>query len=382
MAKYIARTLEGDSDPITADDLRGMARDGRLKPEDMVRRDDDQRWHRASGIKGLFPQAPVRREPDPPVETARPVEVIERVVHAPPVYRPEIRVDIKRKGSSLGVAGLIMGIIAFLICWIPLVGALGIPLSALGLLVGLLGMLIALARKGAGIGYPIASIAVSGLALAIAVAINGAIFSGATAIAESASRELTRIVDEQNAAAGAQVGVGEDPLDPTAETGAPSKPAEPEEVWAGLANTVGIGDTRVRIERVALGKVPLADYSGRRSSSEEDRLMVAVRISNTSPAKILTYQSFDGGRTILGDSAKLSDEHGNAYRRSGVGYSTKIVGRVEFEDIRPGSSVTDLLVFTPPVEAATVLRLELPARMIGEKGWIRFEFPVSAIERE
>src|SRR5207249_4641219 len=59
---------------------------------------------------------------------------------------------------------MILGILAFLICWIPLVGAIGFPLSALGLLLGVPGVVIALCRKGRGIGFPIAGLAISALA--------------------------------------------------------------------------------------------------------------------------------------------------------------------------------------------------------------------------
>ena len=67
-----------------------------------------------------------------------------------------VQVQMLRRGSSLGVASLVLGTISFAICWVPLLGMLGLPLSGLGFVLGLIGILVALVRKGSSIGYPIA----------------------------------------------------------------------------------------------------------------------------------------------------------------------------------------------------------------------------------
>src|SRR3954454_1738223 len=41
---------------------------------------------------------------------------------------------VQRRSNSLGIASLILGILAFLICWIPIVAVVSLPLSALGIL--------------------------------------------------------------------------------------------------------------------------------------------------------------------------------------------------------------------------------------------------------
>jgi len=71
--------------------------------------------------------------------------------------------------SSLGVASLIVGVVAFVFCWMPYIGVITLPLSALGVLLAGLGFLVSLARGGAGIGYSLAGGAMSALALVIAV---------------------------------------------------------------------------------------------------------------------------------------------------------------------------------------------------------------------
>lgn len=91
---------------------------------------------------------------------------------------PLVNIAPPRRGSSLGVASLILGIIAFLICWIPIVSLIGVPLSALGLVLGLIGLPVALSRRGASVGYPIAGIAVCGLALFIAISMTTLLVGG------------------------------------------------------------------------------------------------------------------------------------------------------------------------------------------------------------
>jgi len=120
-----------------------------------------------------------------------PVEVIERapppqppaqiLVQAPPpriVTPVQVSVRTPHHGSSLGNGAVVLGILAFVICWIPLVGAIGLPLAALGLLLAVLGFFLALFRNGAGAGMCIAGGAVCGLALIVAGSINGALILG------------------------------------------------------------------------------------------------------------------------------------------------------------------------------------------------------------
>ena len=57
---------------------------------------------------------------------------------------PVVNVATPRRGNSLGIVSLVLGTLAFMICWIPLVNLLGVPLAARGLLLGLVGMLVAL----------------------------------------------------------------------------------------------------------------------------------------------------------------------------------------------------------------------------------------------
>ena len=100
-----------------------------------------------------------------------------------------INVDIKPKGNSLGVVSLVLGVVAFLFCWIPLVGAVGIPLSGLGVLLGMIGLVVAVFRRGASIGYPIAGTVISGLALLVAWSMTGALIAGFSAAGEELAKD-------------------------------------------------------------------------------------------------------------------------------------------------------------------------------------------------
>jgi len=90
----------------------------------------------------------------------------------------------QRRGSSLGVAACILGVLGLLISWIPAIGLIGVPLSGLGLLLGLTGLLVAIFRRGSGIGLPIAGCAISALALILAI--------GTTTIAGKAVQEISQ----------------------------------------------------------------------------------------------------------------------------------------------------------------------------------------------
>ncbi len=71
---------------------------------------------------------------------------------------------------GLGIAGLVLGIMAMPVAWIPFLGCAALPLGGLGLVLAGIGLVLALAtgdpRKG-GIGMPIAGAIVSATAIAV-----------------------------------------------------------------------------------------------------------------------------------------------------------------------------------------------------------------------
>lgn len=56
--------------PITAAQLKELAKTGQLSPDDLVWREDMQEWRQARSVKGLFPEQTTQRPPKQPTPTA------------------------------------------------------------------------------------------------------------------------------------------------------------------------------------------------------------------------------------------------------------------------------------------------------------------------
>ncbi len=69
-----------------------------------------------------------------------------------------------RKGNALAISALVLGIIAALICWVPFLGLLSIPVGLLGMLLGLIGLALALIGRRSGLAP---SLVGTGISLAI-----------------------------------------------------------------------------------------------------------------------------------------------------------------------------------------------------------------------
>jgi hypothetical protein len=128
--------------------------------------------------------------------------------------------------------------------------------------------------------------------------------------------------------------------------------------------------------------VPLKTFSGE-SASKDDLLIVRLDLLNTNQTKKVEYYSWAGTDFSLGrDYATLKDNFGNRYKRVGFGLGTHPVGAVEGSDsLYPNKPLTDVLVFEAPLDAATYLDLELPAKNYGGEGMIRFRIPMKSISR-
>ena len=87
--------------------------------------------------------------------------------------------------NGLGIASLVLGIIAALTCWIPFIGILGVPLAILGLLFGVIGFLIAVIGGRSGVGMPVSGSIVCIVAVIIAVLSTG----GAVTVVDQAIRQ-------------------------------------------------------------------------------------------------------------------------------------------------------------------------------------------------
>lgn len=68
--------------------------------------------------------------------------------------------------NSLGISSLILGIISFLVCWVPF---LGFGLSGLGFLLGVVAIVVAMSRGGSGVGYGITGVALNSMGVLLGI---------------------------------------------------------------------------------------------------------------------------------------------------------------------------------------------------------------------
>jgi hypothetical protein len=296
---------------------------------------------------------------------------------------PVINIAAPRRGSSLGIASLVLGILAFLICWIPFVNLLGVPLSGLGLLLGLIGVLVALTRKGSSIGFPIAGAAVCALALFIAVGMTGAVVGGVSKAAEGmaeAARQRNATNQTTGGSATPAALLGPDGAASTAvgENGAPSA----QQSWAPASQSVVQGDIEVRVLGARVGKVSIRDTTDNgKSESKDPMTSIDIELTNISKTKKTSYTSWRSDSMTFGSSVALTDNFDNGYAPVGFGLFSEPVGGVRSESMYPGKSVRDVIVFEPPVPNITYLNLELDASRFGGEGKIRIRIPDEMIVR-
>lgn len=292
-----------------------------------------------------------------------------------------------KASHSLGIASLILGILAFLICWIPFLGLLGLPLSLLGILLGGIGLLIALFRKGSGIGFPIAGTSLSLLSAITVITITGAAASAVNQVGKSIEESSAKANATQQtvvpAASPEQPNADVASLDPPNSSEPSTEKTAPGEEWGDAQNAVQQGDLQLRVTKVSIGQVPLKDSFRDDSESKDELLMVSVELTNINATKKMNYNSWSGKDISFDrDYATLEDNFGNTYKRINFGFSSNPVGAVErSESIYPNKSVSDVLVFEMPIDTIEYLRLELPAKNFGGTGMLRLEIPKQMIAR-
>ena len=364
------------------------------------------------GNKILVPQASSLTK----VETPKPVIVRPQSVAKPAVRPPEVpqpiqpwslpqqvqpqpttaiqvNVNNTKATNSLGISSLILGILSFFVCWLPVIG---FALSGLGLLLGLGGIAMSVFRKGTGIGYSIAGAAVNSIALLIGI-IFITVFASAVASVDSTMKRLeaernkvaqqAKPVPPQQAipAPASSDATGEAPTTPevTIPEAPKPEPAKPTIVYNPATEALQLGDVQLKILEVKLGKVELTQmFSQRDSTSADELLMVKVQITNTSSTKKLDYRGWmESLSNLQGITAKLTDENENRNKTISFPASASIKGATSKDSIYPGKSIVDAIVFEIPIENAKQLFLTLAAKGCQQDGEFRFEIPKAMIQR-
>lgn len=96
--------------------------------------------------------------------------------------------------NGLGIAALVLGILAAMTCWIPFIGLLSIPVAILGLVFGIIGFLIAIIGGKSGVGMPVSGGIVCAVALIVAILSTGGMVAAVDTVVREASRELSDVM--------------------------------------------------------------------------------------------------------------------------------------------------------------------------------------------
>jgi hypothetical protein len=275
-----------------------------------------------------------------------------------------VSVEIKRGVSPLGIASLVLGIIACLFCWIPFLGLFVIPLAGIGLLLALVGLIMASVNRKTGFVFPISGGIVCLLSITIALVMTGG-FAVLIQKANTEAKSDTK-TDESKASSKSSADQASRNLTPmTFQQG--NIQGEIDEIVHGF--TTGESPT----ERGLIVKT-------------SNFLLIKVSVSNTSSNRIYDY-------TTLRNNATLTDNKENNYHKIDSNQTVEEYGKVSVgwvapyplrgkfysnsSRISPHTGREDMLGFDIPDSPGDVLYFELQAENFGGTGKIRFEIPVS-----
>lgn len=175
---------------------------------------------------------------------------------------------------------------------------------------------------------------------------------------------------------------------------ADNPPAEPTYADA-TKGRVRVGDLEVIVLEVLYNKVPVIELLGNEGISPQPALIVKVGVRNASATRKVDFTGWApggglapgglaGGKGIIPvnpNPATLKDDLGNTYKPAALETGVTVKDQKYQESIHPGRSLTDVLIFEPPVAKAQALLLELPLRALGGADSVRFRIPTSKVNR-
>lgn len=252
---------------------------------------------------------------------------------------------------SLGIASMVLGVVALPFSMIPCLGMLSLPLSGLGVVVGGVGLIVSIVRKGRGIGFPIAGAAISGLSLVFGLvwilAVGG--MTDAPRQATAASRDASGLAARGRA------------------TNEPPPAMETLDVKMGEPLTVGdLVITMMSAHAQQMGGQYFGSYRSSRAT------ILRLSIKNTHRGKIAEWAGWQGKSVI-------EDEHENKFEPLSLRGWKNIPGNgigdvdPDYKDrIDPGKTMLSGLYFEymPVTSKKVTVTLPLDGRQIrfhGEK---------------
>jgi hypothetical protein len=253
-----------------------------------------------------------------------------------------VSVETKRGVSPLGIASLVLGIIACIFCWIPLLGLLVLPLALIGLVLAIVGLILAGVSKKTGFAFPVSGLIVCLLSGFIAVAITGSL-AAAFARGKQTNQEQVSNPPGQHATS--------------------SKGGD----WS-KSPIVKQGDITVAIKRVSFIVPTGSDQEMVKLARSPISIQIGLSVANLSTTKKVDFTGWSGVELgIDASSASLADNNQNNYKRitDGMAPDSAIYPQQE--------EASDTITFETPVENIQWLHLELPAKNFGGIGMLRFE---------
>lgn len=342
---WFCRIAGQEIGPLTAAQLRAMAANGRLMPSDPVRQGQGDSWLPAGAIQGLFvlkaEGVPVRSAKSPPV--AQPLAEKGPSV-PPPMYgkdaspgdpfsfleesgSPAAPLPAATAPATLRPARSKRNERLFVTVLLSLLGVLTALLIVLGVVVSWN------ARK------PLTNLA--------------------TAARETAKNAKT-----------------DDEIWSTKkETPLPQAGSQIQWLVAGR-DTWKAGEATVQIVKAEVKRPTLYRLTSKPAGrTKEEFLVVTLQIANSSETLKLDYP----GWSDRGLRPKLRDDLGNDYAAATFSTGYTVEGQPAVRSVYPGKSVTDVLVFPPPVGRAKYLQLELPGGGMKVSGTGYFHIPMTML---
>ena len=231
---------------------------------------------------------------------------------APPVIKPDQVTDVqvvpgtpfhqviqvavpeRQRTNPIGVAALVLGIIAALIAWVPFLGLVAIPVALLGALLGAIGLIYGLISRRGKVAASSIGLALCLGSVLLSVVMTGSVANQIGVAMKEAQQKNNRSAQPAIAAAP----VVTDAKNKTIEARPASSPApaisvQPAvlpapvvETWLSPDQPGQLGNVQVRLSSVTLGRVVLRDrtpFPGRENAlgeSKDQLLSIVVEISN------------------------------------------------------------------------------------------------------
>ncbi|QJW94999.1 hypothetical protein [Frigoriglobus tundricola] len=294
----------------------------------------------------------VATEPPPVLTTFTPSEVAPSAEVHPDA--PEAEVSSAKAGPPLvGVAVCFLAAAALVTASFQSTASVAQPLAAVGLILGTAGALVVGGEKPARLALPLGGACGSGLVLIVAWFVPSLLGPGyqVSRARSDYDPDAVRVVPLRVASGG-------------------SGALEPGGYADASQAALQQGYIRVRIARATVAPVQVVDSKKR--YTKQPFLAVTVQIQHLGNGERvrLVHWGTTGERTVpdavaTANGRKLALVNTDPDMPVGVSYG---------QDLFPGKSASDLLLFDPPVAGAPV-RLDLPAEAWGGHGAFRFRIP-------